>query len=126
MPPSTLWVSVLSGRITSLESEREGTAKRFADLERAVVALGEQADRAAQSPGDPQDLISYLCRCDAALDCFPDGELRICFPDMGVPLDALLEAVGHLQRQVPGGKITIGYQGGVVVQILPPLKKGAT
>lgn len=67
---------------------------------------------------DAPDLLSFLRTCDGALDCSPDGEMRIIFPEgVAVPLSDLMTATSLLRAHDPEGIVDVSYGGGIVVRL---------
>lgn len=103
------------GRIASLE-------QRVTQIDaRLGVEEGWRRDAIfpARAHGAP-DLLSFLAHCDGALDCSPDGEIRLIFPEGApVPLSDLMTAASLLRAHDPEGPIGVAYDGGIVVRLCP-------
>lgn len=108
------------GRITSLE-------QRVSQID-ARLGVEEVWRRDAIFPTcarDAPDLLSFLTHCDGALDCSPDGEIRLIFPEGApVPLSDLMTAASILRAHDPEGPIGVAYDGGIVVLLRPAPKEG--
>lgn len=110
-------LALLEGEVRALKHCRVLHEMEFAKIKSATVQLFPK--------GDTPDLLSFLTYCDGALDCSPDGEMRLIFPeDTAVPLGDLMTAASLLRAHDPAGRIEVSYEGGIVVR-LRPSPKGA-
>ncbi len=111
---------MIGGDIENLENSVRQADRRIAALEK-VVARRIAAEMAQLSPdNDAPGVLSFLTYCDGALDCSPDGLIRLVFPeDAAVPLDDVRTATALLLAHDPTGKIDVSYDGGIVVRLRP-------
>lgn len=111
------WETKELGKLTQCHEEAlHSHAKMIARLMSATVQLFPR--------GDAPDPLSFLISCDGALDCSPDGEMRLIFPeDTAVPLSDLMTAASLLRAHDPEGTIDVPYEGGIVVRLRPSPKE---
>ncbi len=120
-------VAGIRGSLPMIEEDVENIENAVRQADRRIAALEKEvvqritAEMVQLSSGkDAPDTISFLISRNAALDCSPDGLIRLVFPeDTAIPLDDLRTAIALLLAHDPAGSIDVVYEGGIVVRLWP-------